>query len=207
MQRVITYIDGMNLYHGLRAKYGHRYLWLDLEALARDHLRPYQQLTAVRYFTALVRGDAASKQRQDAYLSALVAQCPRVEVILGRFQERVEVCRVCGARRVTHDEKETDVNIAAALLRDAFLGNADVALIISADADLAPAVATARRFAPRTRFVAAFPPNRRSDALRRVCDASFRLDPVAIRACQLADRITLPNGHTVARPAYWRGRQ
>ena len=207
MQRVIMYIDGMNLYHGLRAKYGHRYLWLDLEALARAHLRPRQRLTAVRYFTALVRTQPASKQRQDTYLSALTALCPRLEIVLGRFQERVAVCRTCGARRITHDEKETDVNIATSLVTDAVVGSLDVAMIISADADLTPAVRAARAMAPRMRFVAAFPPNRRSDALRRACDASFTLGDARIRAAQLPERVSLPNGHTVARPTYWHGGQ
>jgi len=32
---VIAYVDGFNLYHGLRAKYQHRYLWLDLERLVQ----------------------------------------------------------------------------------------------------------------------------------------------------------------------------
>jgi hypothetical protein len=36
--RVVAYVDGFNLYHGLKAKHGRRYLWLDLEALVTSLL-------------------------------------------------------------------------------------------------------------------------------------------------------------------------
>jgi hypothetical protein len=36
----IAYIDAMNLYHGIRAKYGRRYLWLDLYALVARLRQP-----------------------------------------------------------------------------------------------------------------------------------------------------------------------
>jgi uncharacterized LabA/DUF88 family protein len=76
----------------------------------------------------------------------------------GRFQERTIVCRSCGQSRTTFDEKETDVNIASALLRDAMTNRFDAALLISADADLAPAIATAKLLQPNKRFTAAFSP-------------------------------------------------
>lgn len=69
---VIAYIDGFNLYHGLRDRYQHRYLWLDLTKLVR-HLRPRDSIVAVRYFTAVVRNDPSAQARQQAYLSALQA--------------------------------------------------------------------------------------------------------------------------------------
>jgi hypothetical protein len=39
---VIAYVDGFNLCHGLHAKYQRRYLWLDLEQLAR-RIRPHKR--------------------------------------------------------------------------------------------------------------------------------------------------------------------
>jgi hypothetical protein len=55
-ERVAAYIDGFNLYFGIREE-GRRYLWLDLECLVQSLLKPHQQLVAVRYFTARVRND------------------------------------------------------------------------------------------------------------------------------------------------------
>lgn len=35
MGQAVVYVDGMNLYHGIKAKYGRKYyLWLDLFAFA-----------------------------------------------------------------------------------------------------------------------------------------------------------------------------
>jgi hypothetical protein len=70
---VIGYVDGFNLYHGLRDKYRRRYLWLDLAHLVR-RLRPRDEILAVRYFTALVRDDPPALARQRDYLNALSAR-------------------------------------------------------------------------------------------------------------------------------------
>ena len=83
-ERVATYIDGFNLYYGIRAG-GRRHLWLDVEGLALSLLKPNQQLVAVRYFTAPRRDDPAALSRQQQYWNALDAHCSMLQVRLGRF--------------------------------------------------------------------------------------------------------------------------
>ena len=39
-QRAIVYIDGYNLYYGMRNAFGNRDMWLDLQAFAASLLRP-----------------------------------------------------------------------------------------------------------------------------------------------------------------------
>jgi hypothetical protein len=68
VERVKVYVDGFNLYHGLKVKHGRKYLWLDLQALTVRLLKPSQHLIEVEYFTARVRNQPASEQRQSAYL-------------------------------------------------------------------------------------------------------------------------------------------
>ena len=51
-ERVIVYVDGFNLYYGLRAKGWRRYHWLDVRLLAQNLLRSSQSLAMVRYFTS-----------------------------------------------------------------------------------------------------------------------------------------------------------
>jgi uncharacterized LabA/DUF88 family protein len=204
MKRVIAYIDGMNLYHGLRDRYGRRQHWLDVEALARSVMLPGQQLNRVYFFTARIRNQPLSELRQETYLSALTANSRIIHVVEGRFQERLDRCRSCGVVRTTYDEKETDVNIAAALIRDAVADGYDTALLISADSDLAPAIHTARAIAPAKRFVAVFPPRRRSDVLRRICDAALTIGDAKIRTAQLPNKIVIPSGVVFERPPYWR---
>ena len=50
--RVAVYIDGFNLFYGLRSKGWRRYYWLDIYRLAQNLLLPGQSLAAVKYFTA-----------------------------------------------------------------------------------------------------------------------------------------------------------
>jgi hypothetical protein len=76
-ERVKVYIDGFNLYHGLREKHGRRYHWLDLQALVTSLLRPGQRLVGIDYFTARVRQQPDSEVRQATYLDALAAYCIR----------------------------------------------------------------------------------------------------------------------------------
>jgi hypothetical protein len=119
--RVAAYVDGFNLYHGLKEKHGRRYLWLDLQALVASLLKPGQRLEKVRYFTARVRNEPAALACQATYLHALGAHT-NVEIVLGRFQQKRQVCRRCGATWRTYEEKETDVSIAVSLLRTASTG-------------------------------------------------------------------------------------
>ena len=39
MERVIVYIDGFNLYFGIREKFGKKFLWLDLIKLSKSLLK------------------------------------------------------------------------------------------------------------------------------------------------------------------------
>jgi uncharacterized LabA/DUF88 family protein len=204
MRRVIAYIDGFNLYYGLRARYRRRYHWLDLERLVVSLLPPMHYLERLDYFTARIRNQPQSIHRQAAYLTALAACCPRIRIVEGRFQQTTVTCSACGGRRVAFEEKETDVNIAANMISDAALDAFDTAILISADGDLAPAIMTARRLRPTARFYAALPPRRRSDALSRVTDATFTIGEGRIRGSLLPDKIVLPSGVVLERPAYWR---
>jgi hypothetical protein len=45
-------------------------------------------------------------------------------------------CRRCGSVWASYEEKETDANIAVALVADAAASASDIALIVSADSDL-----------------------------------------------------------------------
>jgi uncharacterized LabA/DUF88 family protein len=138
--RVAAYVDGFNLYFGLKAKHGRKYLWLDLQALAASLLLPGQTLTQVTYFTARVRNDPESRLRQSDYLEALVQHSSLVTVVDGRFQNKDRRCRECRTTWTVYEEKETDVNIAVALVEDAVRDRYDTALLISADSDLCPAL-------------------------------------------------------------------
>lgn len=203
MSRVAVYVDGFNLYFGLRAKYGRRYLWLDLQALALALLAPGQVLEQVTYFTARVRNDPGGEQRQSDYLDALAAHAPLVTVVDGRFQEKVRRCRACGAGWTVREEKETDVNIAVALVADAALDRYDTALLVSADSDLCPAVRAVKQLDQGRRVVAAFPPRRRSAELARAVDGYVVIGDDKVRRSQLPSTVVTAAGIVLERPKHW----
>jgi uncharacterized LabA/DUF88 family protein len=201
--RVAVYVDGFNLYFGLKDKYRRRYLWLDLQALATNLLRPGQTLTKVTYFTARVRDQPESHRRQSDYLDALASHCPLITIVDGRFQAKDRRCRGCGDTWVVFEEKETDVNIALALLEDAVLDRYDTALLLSADSDLCPAVRAAKRLRPGKRIVAAFPPGRHSADLKRAVDGFLSIGRDKVSQAQLPDTVTASTGVVLRRPKYW----
>lgn len=66
--RTIVYIDGYNLYNGVRDAHGRKYLWLNLTRFALSLLSdPRQTLTAVKYFTSQAPGNTDSAKRQQTY--------------------------------------------------------------------------------------------------------------------------------------------
>ncbi len=201
---VICYIDGFNLYHGLRSKRWRKYYWLDLWALAQRFLRPGQTLVEVAYCTTLIEGDPAGQQRQLDFIDALKAYRPGLKVHYGHFLAKEMECFACGHTYLRHEEKMTDVNIACQLLTDAMDNRFDVAFVISGDSDLVPPVTAVRSRWPAKRVVAIFPPGRRSDALKRACQGQLWIGEDKLRACQLPEEVPVAGGTLVRRPVEWR---
>ncbi|MCY4448774.1 MAG: NYN domain-containing protein [Chloroflexi bacterium] len=204
-QRVAVYIDGLNLYQGLKQQRWQRYYWLDLRLLSLRLLRADQQLVAVRYFTAVVRPvphDADKPKRQGTYLEAL-ATLPDLHIHYGYHLAKRRRCPHCGAIEQTYEEKMTDVNIAVELLGDAQDDLFDTALVISGDGDLAGPVRTIGERYPAKRAVVAFPPARHSAALRQAARGFFTISRSALRDSQFPDRVSNSDGYVLTRPSSW----
>jgi hypothetical protein len=202
--RVIAYIDGFNLFHGLRAKYRNRYLWLDMEGLIQ-RLRPHDEIVAIKYFTAMVIDNPTALDLQQNHLDALRARSGgRLEIVLGRYQRSDIICQQCGHQRVKYEEKETDVNIASLIVADAATRASDIAIVVSADSDLCPAIRTGYQLAPRRGVIAAFPPARSSFEIRSLVPATFVISHTMIRSSLLPDTVVDPaTGQKFTRPANW----
>lgn len=201
--RVTVYVDGFNLYFGLRAAFGRRYHWLNLQTVAHDLVPPGDSLEAIKYFTARIRNDPPAEHRQDIYLQALDAYAPRLEIIEGRFQKKQVRCRGCQQRWVTYEEKESDVHLGVSLVEDAANDRFDRALLVSADSDLVPAVRAARRLHPAASIVAVFPPARRSPDLAGAAHDVLFVTRAMVNQAQLPPAIITHAGIELSRPAYW----
>lgn len=203
--RVMAYIDGFNLYYGMRSKGWRRYYWLDLVRLSDRLLRPDQILAGVRYFTARVIPDADSvdkARRQNTYLEAITT-LPGLVIHYGYYLPKTQRCSDCAASWQTYEEKMTDVNIAVELLSDAYDDKFDTAIVVSADSDLARPITTIRERFPGKWVVVAFPPDRVSKLLRSVATATFSIGRDALRDSQMPQNIFKQDGGIAERPIEW----
>jgi len=203
MQRVITYIDGFNLYFGLRDKGWRRFFWLDIQKLSINLLKPQQQLVFTKYFTARVSQSDTKRRRQQTYLEALETLSD-FKIFYGKYQLNPRTCRNCGFQDNIPNEKMTDVNIAVELLADAFQNRYDTAIIISADSDLTGPVERVRQLFPGKQVVVAFPPKRSSLELKNVASACFTIGRTKFKRSQFPEQVTKPDGYTLVRPARWK---
>jgi len=164
MERVAVYVDGFNLFFGIRSK-NPKAVNFDVTAYVRRRLGANQRLTSVRYYSAPLVGSPEAERAQKRYFSALRAS--GVDVILGRFQEKFIRCGHCGQMFPSYEEKMTDVNLAVDVLTDGLLNRYDVAILVTADSDLVPPIAKLKKYAKAKRIVVCFPPNRASKELLR----------------------------------------
>jgi uncharacterized LabA/DUF88 family protein len=213
-QRVGCYIDGFNLYFGMRAAEMRKHFWLDVCALASKLKRPDQTLSYTKYFTARISGGRhtdtpeyrrerdAKRKRQSDYLEAIQAVCD-VQVIEGHFRDNAVRCNGCGRTWNDPEEKMTDVNIATQLIFDAFANRFDVAIVVSADSDLVPPIREIRANLQHKRVDVAFPPLRHSNELKAAAYGLCEITENKLRKSQLPEEVVLPNGYTVKRPDKW----
>lgn len=202
--RVMAFIDGFNLYFGMRASHLKRYLWLDLPLLARNLLLPGQVLIGTKYFTSRVSGPCPKQERQSLYLDALgTIPAEGFKIFYGKYQESPRSCQHCGREDMVPSEKMTDVNIAVEMLADAFLDKFDTALLISADSDLCGPVCKIRGLFPSKRVVVAFPPSRRSAELEKVALSTFVIGKARLRDSQFNEAITTRSGFILRKPPSW----
>jgi len=206
MSRVIAYIDGFNLYFGMRSKGWRRYYWLNLELLAENLLKPGQRLVSVKYFTARISdnpGKPGKHRRQLTYLDA-VESLSKTQVFYGHFLPKKRQCFACGATWISHEEKMTDVNISVELLKDAIDHAFDTAVILSADSDLSAPLEFVRERFPECRLIVVSPPARQSKSLEGLAHASFRLGRKKLKDSQFPDRLVIPRGIELSRPEKWK---
>jgi hypothetical protein len=222
-----VYIDGFNLYYGLLK--GTAFKWLDLEKFC-DALLPKNEIAKIYYFTAKVDArptDPDQPSRQMAYLNAL-GTLPRVDIHYGSFMSSVvsqavvesdpatgRYLRVKGKPILKTDatgqvvkawvfkseEKGSDVNLAAYLLRDAYLGRCECAVIISNDSDLLTPIRMAKADCNLT--IGLVPPRAKGSVELKAL-ADFKIDPRIhiLAASQFPDRLTVGAG-AILRPPSW----
>ena len=202
MERVFIYVDGYNLYYGLRSKGWKRFYWLNIQILASQFLRANQKLVFTKYFTTVVKRPEEKRLRQVEFLDAL-NMLPEFQVYYGQFLSETITCRQCGHTYTTYHEKMTDVNIAVELMSDSFQDRFDTAFLLSADGDLTGTVETVRQLLSK-RVVVIFPPGRSSYSLTRAANAVLHVGHVELAKSLFPEKITKADGVILRRPAEWK---
>jgi len=145
-----VYIDGFNLYYG--ALKGTPYKWLDVAKLSQ-RLLPNDTIQRIYYYTARVSArpyNPSAPADQQIYLRAL-RTIPNLSITYGHFLTHSVAMMLTGLnppKKVWVDkteEKGSDVNLAAHLIRDAFQQSFELAVLITNDSDLAEPVRIVRR--------------------------------------------------------------
>lgn len=212
-ERAIVYIDGFNLYYGMKSKGFERYFWLNVHEFARLLCPANVPLSRVKYFTARIdaghRSESAAVQqqkqakqrRQFDYLEA-IKTLSFTDVIEGKYLRKRQSCRSCSVDTWIPEEKESDVNIATELLVDAYNDRFTLAIVVSGDSDLCGPIRAVRDEFPHRPVVVAFPPERKSRELTKVATSTIDVFRRTLAKSQFPDTVKISNG-SVSRPANW----
>lgn len=153
-----VYVDGFNLYYGALRQTPHR--WLDLQKYFTQ-IRSDEEIEKIWYFTAKVTQSAGT--RQQAYWSAL-STCQLVKIVEGFYKRKKQKCnvRACNIDPNlkyfdTFEEKQTDVNIALQIVRDAYEKKYTNIILVSGDTDLIPALEVVKQVSPKTKITVYVP--------------------------------------------------
>lgn len=215
--KTVVYVDGFNLYY--RALRNTTHKWLDLNALCTAALPKTCNIIAINYYTARVssRRNLSSPKDQNTYLAAL-RTLPNLRIHLGNFQvtnkwmylvQPVELRPPSVVNAVPNpdcayvvktEEKGSDVNLGAHLVRDAFTGVFEHAAIITNDTDLNEPlkIVTMEAGVPVTLLT---PVDQPAEGLKKLATHVRHLRPY-LGVSQFPDPAIGPKG-PIAKPAGW----
>lgn len=214
--RTNVFVDGFNLYYRLfhneqRKTLLKYFKWLDIRKLSQRLANP-EQVEMIYYFTADIipsPRDPGQLARQQTYLNAL-AGIRQIEIVKGQFRPRTKMGSPVNPAKYgnapiairTFEEKGSDVNLAAYLLRDAFTRRMDRAIVISNDADLRNAIDITVRIAGVPVHVVS-PDLWVLNDLKAVATTYGIISPDMVKRHQLPNAVLDAAGNTLVRPERW----
>ena len=144
MKKVSVFIDGYNLYHAVDNLKKPHLKWVNLFNLAKEFAKPINgfEIIRVKFFTAPPIHKSKEVQKRYSDYIKVLSHCG-VEIIEGKFKRKLLTYKDHDGQlftRTTHEEKESDVNIALAILEDAFEKTSDKILVVTNDSDISPAI-------------------------------------------------------------------
>lgn len=222
--QTFVYVDGFNLYYralkGTKKDRRPGRKWLDLHKFVQSAMPADTDIQRINYYTADISTipDPDAPKRQMAYFKALeTIPCLRIhkgQFLVSKpmmyldpsltFSPRAIVPQAPPprfAKVVKTEEKGTDVNLGVHLVRDAFVGAFEQAVVISNDTDLAEAIriVTAEVNLPVYLIAGA---SRQSATLIQHA-TGIKYAERHIQRCQFPDTLTTSQGEAVTKPGGW----
>ena len=201
MERVVAFIDGFNLYHSLADNSSYKaYKWLNVRKLLEMYI-PTKDLKEIYYFTSLTTWNQEKMNRHRIILRAF--EHVDIKIVYGEFRKRDRFCPNCKNWFKTHEEKQTDVNIAIHLFRLAIEDRYDTALILSGDSDLVPSIKAVKSTFSSKRIGILIPIGRRAEELKMECDFTIKIREKNLQKCQFDNPIQMKDGSLLLKPSEW----
>jgi uncharacterized LabA/DUF88 family protein len=224
MNRVTFLIDGFNFYHSivdLDRFQGLHVKWLNIYSLCSSFLHLISRDAAIAeiyYFSAFAYhlNDPNVIKRHQDYIECLKSTGIIPE--MGRFKPKDVTCPfynqlmksspaniTCPIRGkfTKHEEKETDIAIAAKLFEIMFKDKCDTVVLVTGDTDLTPAVKTCRILFPIKVMRFAFPYRRHNHELKVLLPGSFKIHKGSYARHLFPDPVRLPDGTEICKPTSW----
>jgi uncharacterized LabA/DUF88 family protein len=185
MAKVMIFVDGSNLYHGLKSTMGKASV--DFERFMKKLTGGRDLVRAYYYSVPVNQYDDLQKYKAQQRFFSRLDRIPYFETVLGRLapRERSNKCPKCGhEHKVTfRNEKGVDVKIAVDMLSMATKNLYDVAILVSGDGDFDKAIKEVKdlgKHVENAYFTAGH-----AYQLLKICDKFTELDAAFLSDCWL----------------------
>jgi len=222
--RTFVYVDGFNLYYrALKStredpRPGRK--WLDLYKFVQRAMPADADIRRINYYTANISTvpDPDAPKRQQEYFKALeTLPCLRIhkgQFLVSKpmmyldesltFSPKARVPQEPPprfAKVVKTEEKGTDVNLGVHLVRDAFVGAFEQAVVISNDTDLAEAIRIVTAEVRLPVYLIAGSSRQSATLIQHATGIKYA--ERHIQRCQFPSTLTTGQGEAVVKPAGW----
>ena len=199
-KKISFFIDGFNLYHRLK-QLPPEVKWLDLRALCSLFIKKDEIIQDIYYFSAFAFWMPSKVKKHKIYIKAL--KSTGVKPIFGKFKKKEKYCNLCKRKYISHEEKQTDVNIAIQLQKEAFKNNFDTAFILSADSDLIPPIESIQQEFPLKKIGVLCPPFGLAKELKEVADFYIKIKTKNLKASLFPNKIIFGEEELIV-PKKWK---
>lgn len=143
MKRVSIFIDGNNLYHGLKKIYGNSKNYMDFnfdkftKFIAKD-----REIVSIFYYNAPldISKDLEKYKSQQRFFDK-IKRIPNFNLVLCKLAKR----KIKKTGEFYYTIKEDDIHMAVDMVEGAADNTFDVAIVVSGDGDFVPAVKSVRK--------------------------------------------------------------